>query len=146
MDDHQDEVARGAVGEATASEERYIPADALVSDPDDAVPLDEATLNTPLATLEMRIAPNGERQYTGRERWLRELNHAIAAHPEVPTNYVLRGELALETRDHAQAAADFEKALELASVQVQTDNWGIMAQAMQDRAYKGLTEARRRLR
>jgi uncharacterized protein HemY len=143
VDDRQDEVVRESIDESA-------PSDAFVGaeTPPQSVheePVADATLETPLATLEMRVAPNGERQYTGRERWLRELNQGIVNHPEAPTNYVLRGELALATRDYEQAAADFEKALELASAQVETSDWGVLAQAMQDRAYRGLKEARRRL-
>lgn len=146
MDDRQDEVVRESVEETTAAEAEA-ETEALPEAPsEDFAPVADATLSTPLATLEMRVAPNGERQYTGRERWLRDLNHAIADHPEAPTNYVLRGELALETRDYEQAVADFEKGLELASAQVETSDWGILAQTMQERAYRGLKEARRRLK
>jgi uncharacterized protein HemY len=145
VNDHQDEGVRDSVSEFAGAEEAIIESEALNEEADDLAPVDDATINTPLATLEIQVAPNGERQYSGRERWLRDLNHAIADHPEAPANYVLRGELALETRDYSQAAADFEKALELASAQVETENWGILAQAMQDRAYRGLTQARRHL-
>ena len=145
MDDSRNEVVQDTVG--ADEPEAEVVAEAAWADGDaELARADDATLNTPLATLEMRVAPNGERRYTGRERWLRELNQGIATHPDVPTNYVLRGELALETRDYAQAVADFEKALELAAAQVETNDWGILAQVMQDRADRGLAQARRRLR
>jgi uncharacterized protein HemY len=96
----------------------------------------------PLATLELEVTASGDlRPRSRHERVLRSLNRAIAEHPTSPTNYVLRGELALETKDYGQAAADFETALELAAVQVETETWGIVAQMMQDRAYAGLARA-----
>ena len=101
-------------------------------------------LKEALATVELEMTPTGEQRPRSRdERLLRSLNRAIAEHPESPTNYVLRGELALGTKDYNQAVADFEKALELASAQVESNRWGVIAQSMQDRAYAGLTQARR---
>lgn len=110
-----------------------------------ATPSEDATQDTPLATMEIEMTSTGERRPRSKqERWLRELNLAIVDYPDSPTSYVLRGELALQTRDYGQAVADFEKALELAAVQVSEQNWGIVAQAMQDRAYAGLRQAKRR--
>jgi uncharacterized protein HemY len=101
-------------------------------------------LREALATVELEMTPTGEQRPRSRhERLLRSLNRAIEEHPDSPTNYVLRGELALETKDYGQAIDDFEQALELAAAQVETNRWGFVAQTMQDRAFAGLTRARR---
>lgn len=75
---------------------------------------------------------------------LRELDEAISLHPDVVVNYVLRGELYLKTGETDLAASDFRRALSLAVEQVETKNWGIIAQAMYDRAEVGLRQAERR--
>jgi hypothetical protein len=78
-----------------------------------------------------------------QERWS-NLNWAIAAYPDEPTNYLLRGELLLHQGDTHGAMMDFRRAIELASAAVEQDDWGIAAQAVQDRALKGLQDAVRR--
>lgn len=137
MNDWQDEPTLDRVDEIDPVE-----ADAVVytAEAESSMDMADAAANAPLATAD------GEHRISGRERWLRELNQAIAHAPEAPTNYVLRGELALATGDYPQAAADFEKALGLASAQVESSNWGAMAQAMQDRAASGLAQTRRRMK
>lgn len=74
---------------------------------------------------------------------INRLSAAVELYPDSPTNYVLRGELYLEMGDYALAKNDFERALELALRQTETDDWGIVAQAVQDRAHDGLAEALR---
>jgi hypothetical protein len=74
---------------------------------------------------------------------LRELSLAIIEYPRSPSNYVLRGELYLHYREYARAEADFRRALLLAAEQVETQSWGILAQAMQDRALAGWRQAAR---
>ena len=80
------------------------------------------------------------RLFTRGER-LERLNWAISAYPDAPANYVLRGELLLEHGETNQAADDFLRALELAEEQIETNAWGVLAQAMQDRARVGLRDA-----
>ncbi len=75
---------------------------------------------------------------------LYNLNWSIAAYPDVAANYVLRGELLKEHGDLVQAIADFRRALELSAKQFEIDDWGIVAQTMQDRALAGLRDALRR--
>lgn len=144
MNDWQDEPTLDRVDEIDPVEADAVvytaEAESSMDMADAAALLEEPAANAPLATAD------GERRISGRERWLRELNQAIAHAPEAPTNYVLRGELALATGDYPQAAADFEKALGLASAQVESSNWGAMAQAMQDRAASGLAQTRRRMK
>ena len=78
--------------------------------------------------------------FRGTERW-HNLNWAIAAYPDVAANYVLRGELLLKQGDTLGAISDFRRALELAAEQVETEDWGVVAQAVQDRALAGLRDA-----
>jgi hypothetical protein len=80
--------------------------------------------------------------FSRNERW-RKLNWAIAAYPDVASNYVLRGELLLKQNDTLGAISDFRRALEIAAPQVETDDWGVVAQAAQDRALAGLRDALR---
>lgn len=77
---------------------------------------------------------------------LAELTAHIEAYPEDPSNYVIRGEVYMEMREYALAAADFQQGYELAEAQFTTADWGFMAQALRDRALDGLKHARRRLR
>ena|GEM_PF-1093748 len=78
-------------------------------------------------------------------RALRHLDEAIENAPDAPANYVLRGELYLRAREYALAQRDFQRAYELATGQFERSDWGILAQAMQDRALAGLQKAERRL-
>ena len=80
-----------------------------------------------------------------RLRQLEDLFTAIAAHPDSFTNYVLRGELYLQMGEYESALADFEIAQKLASEHLAVDNWGLVAQVMQDRALVGLAQAKRHL-
>ncbi len=69
------------------------------------------------------------------------LDAAIEQYPDTPTNFVLRGELYLQLGESELAALDFQRALELAQPQIEQNDWGIVAQAMQDRALRGLEDA-----
>ena len=77
---------------------------------------------------------------------LRRLDRAIAAAPDAPVNYVLRGELRLKLRDRDQAAADFQRALALTDEAFRASDWGLVAQALADRALVGLRRAGYHLR
>ncbi len=78
-------------------------------------------------------------------RRLIALDERIDAEPEAAGNYVLRGELFLHLRDYERAYADFQRGLERAQVEYASSDWGIVAQAMQDRALMGLARAERKL-
>jgi tetratricopeptide (TPR) repeat protein len=80
-----------------------------------------------------------------RQQRLEDLFSAIAANPDSPTNYVLRAELYLQKGEYELAIDDFEIAQKLASERLAVDNWGLIAQVMQDRALVGLAQAKRRL-
>jgi tetratricopeptide (TPR) repeat protein len=67
-----------------------------------------------------------------------ELTEAIARYPDAPANYVYRGELLLEEGHHAEAAADFAKALEVADLLAESANWGYIYRGLADRAREGL--------
>ncbi len=96
--------------------------------------------------LRQMLRPSPEEQAEERARRLRELNVAIELFPNSPSNYVLRGELYLEAGANELAADDFHRALELAVKQVETQLWGVVAQAIQDRAETGLQTVLKNLR
>ncbi|MEP7290610.1 MAG: hypothetical protein ABI835_02455 [Chloroflexota bacterium] len=76
-----------------------------------------------------------------RDARLHDLNWAITAYPETAANYVLRGELLLRRGDLFGAIADFRKGFELAAEGVENEDWGMVAQVLQDRALAGLRDA-----
>jgi hypothetical protein len=76
---------------------------------------------------------------------IRHLDEAIENAADTSTNYVLRGELYLSAREYSLARRDFQRAYELAASQFAHSDWGLMAQAMQDRALAGLQQAEKRL-
>jgi hypothetical protein len=82
----------------------------------------------------------------GVDERIRHLDAAIENAVDTPANYVLRGELYLGIREYALAQRDFQRAYELATAQFQRSDWGLMAQAMQDRALAGLQKAEKKLR
>ena len=58
---------------------------------------------------------------------------------------MLRAELWLALGDPAEAAVDFRRALEPAERQLAAHAWGVIAQAIRDRALAGLAQAERQL-
>lgn len=74
---------------------------------------------------------------------LMELDYAIELYPEAPSNYVFRGEYHLAAHFYDQAVSDFQQALELASQQLEVEDWGLITQTMRDRALNGLERALR---
>jgi len=80
-----------------------------------------------------------------RARELQELNQTIALHPDVAMNYVLRGELYLQSDDVPRALDDFRTARILAEACLESADWGLIDQIAQDRAQRGVEKARRRL-
>ncbi len=69
---------------------------------------------------------------------LRRLDKAVAAAPDAPVNYVLRGELKLKLGQRDEAAADFQQAFGLTERAFAESDWGLVAQALADRALAGL--------
>jgi hypothetical protein len=76
---------------------------------------------------------------------IRQLDYAIENAPDTPTNYVLRGELYLSAGEYALAQADFQRGYDLAVRDFERSDWGLIAQAMQDRAQAGLQKASQKL-
>ena len=80
-----------------------------------------------------------------RERQLnqryQELSAAIESTPQSMTHYVLRGELSLRRGDREGAKADFAAAAALAEQVDYAAGWGVMEQALRDRALQGLVAA-----
>ena len=80
----------------------------------------------------------GEDIPSNKQKQLRELTNAIERHPDAAVNYVLRGELYLNSRQRDEARKDFRMALSLARSQYESSAWGVLAQGVQDRAIQGL--------
>lgn len=68
---------------------------------------------------------------------LEALTAAIAAAPDDPINYVLRGEVRLKLGDQENAAEDFRRGLLLIAAIGETD-WGYIHTALAERAQEGL--------
>ncbi len=74
------------------------------------------------------------------------LDDAITLYPSSSANYVLRGEAYLKAGQAERAIIDFEIAQRLAQADIMNNRWGLVAQAMQDRARRGLQQARRHVK
>jgi cytochrome c-type biogenesis protein CcmH/NrfG len=85
-------------------------------------------------------------KFAEQQKRVRNLTHSIEINPGNATNYVFRAEVYLEQEAWQLAQADFEKALKVAEKQIETDRWGLVAQTMQDRAFRGLQLAQKRLK
>ena len=72
------------------------------------------------------------------EEKLQALNQSIQLEPEAPTAYVLRGEIFVKKKQYHLAKADFERAIALTDEMIHSARWGVVAQAMRDRALEGL--------
>ncbi len=78
-----------------------------------------------------------------RRQRLEAITAVIEADPDAAANYVIRGELYLESREYALAAVDFERGLELVERELAAADWGIFDQMLRDRALMGLHQTRR---
>lgn len=76
---------------------------------------------------------------------LSALDAAVAARPDAPANYLLRAELYARLGEDALALADFSQAQTLAASGFERNNWGLVSQALRDRAAVGAARARQRL-
>lgn len=81
---------------------------------------------------------------TGADAQVADLSAAIAEEPDAPMNYVLRGEVLLQSGAVDAARSDFERALALAERMLRSERWGLITQVAQDRAVAGLIEVMRR--
>lgn len=70
---------------------------------------------------------------------LEALTAAIAAAPDDPINYVLRGQVRLMLNHREEAAEDFRRGLLLIAAVGETD-WGYIHTALAERAQAGLRE------
>lgn len=75
------------------------------------------------------------------ERRIAEFNTALADQPDSAALYLSRAEAYAELGDYGQAADDFRRAARLADEQFKTKSWGVVAQAIRDRALRGLQQA-----
>ncbi len=76
-----------------------------------------------------------ERQFYRR---FRELSDKIEAMPDSITYHVLRGELLIERGEYERARADFQVAVVLADGVNANEGWGVIEQALRDRAIEGI--------
>ena len=74
---------------------------------------------------------------------LERLTADIHDHPHVAVNYLLRAEVYAQYGYWNQAMVDSERAYELASNELMGRQWGVVAQAVQDRAHRLMMKARR---
>lgn len=93
------------------------------------------------ARLLARLAAGGQDARAANAERLITLTAALQHQPDALANWVLRGELYLEVGEYALAAADFQQALTLADALFKQERWGIITQALRDRAITGLKQA-----
>jgi hypothetical protein len=147
------EEQREAIADVPADTETFINADGefvLEETPAVADEVEQKTTfseSEPIWTRLRRVVLGGgykpdDAVYLGR---LSKLSEAIENAPEAVTNYVLRGELYLKAGLYELARNDFQTAAALANEQYERSDWGLLAQAMRDRALIGLTKAEKKL-
>ena len=93
------------------------------------------TLFKPALRSLMRNKAEREREFYRRHR---ALSDKLELMPDSSTYYVLRGELLAEHGDVVRARSDFDKAVELAENIDPARKWGLLEQAMRDRALQGI--------
>lgn len=71
---------------------------------------------------------------------IQSLTRALSRDPASAAAFLCRGESYFEAGDSVSAAADFRQAFALAEVQFKTETWGVVAQALRDRAFRGLQQ------
>lgn len=157
---------------STFESSEIIPGDDNQSPPIEDVVNSDAVIETPVDQAAVIDLPNEEdvpkeqvtlqlpkQQVSGWQRFrqllgggsadianrMQHLTQAIEDAPDSPVNYVLRAELYMKVREYALAQADFQRAYELADVQFELADWGLVDQVMRDRALAGLEKVKRRL-
>ncbi len=142
-DDAEDEVAITSDGDDDEEADES-PESAFIADDEHSEQAVEAP--TFLQWLYARLTRKKPGAIKDLERRLQTLHGSIERHPDAATNYVLRGELYLELGEYELAYEDFSRGLELATAQFERDDWGIVSQAMRDRAEVGLKNTIKHLR
>lgn len=125
------------------------PDEVLVPDMDTAEPIievQEPVLVVTPPTFWQRLQRMFVSSPTDTAARLTQLTRAIEDSPEAAVNYVLRGEVYMDMREYALAHADFQRGYEVAEAHFEIADWGLLDQAMRDRALAGLDKAQRRLR
>lgn len=74
------------------------------------------------------------------------LTHAIGLDANAAVLWFNRGEALLELGRAKEAASDFQRALALAEEDLKTESWGVVAQAVRDRALIGLAQSQDKIR
>jgi tetratricopeptide (TPR) repeat protein len=91
-----------------------------------------------------RLFPTAQEQQGRLAERIAALDRALMRDPGSAASYVNRGEAYLEAGDPVAAVKDFRQALALAEAQFKTETWGVVAQAVRDRALRGLQQAEHR--
>jgi hypothetical protein len=91
------------------------------------------------------LRPTREERMAEAEERLQTLDEAIEDRPGVAVNYLARAELLLEIGRVVEAIDDFERVEELAAKDFEDRRWGVVAQALRDRAQRGMEQAQKRL-
>jgi len=87
------------------------------------------------------FAPRDEEKRNRQTERIGDLTRALERNPESAASYVSRGEAHWEAGDTESAERDFRQALLLADAQFSTETWGVVVQAIRDRALQGLRQA-----
>jgi tetratricopeptide (TPR) repeat protein len=90
------------------------------------------------------LMPTQEERMVEAEERLLALNEAIEDAPDAAVNYLARGELLLEIGRVGEAIDDFERVETLAAKDFEDRRWGVVAQALRDRARRGREQAQKR--
>lgn len=116
----------------------------LVGDALPAFDMEQAPLLEEVALVDADTQPFDiqDPPQTVEEARLAALTSKIIAYPEVPVNYVLRGELHLSLNQPDSAAHDFEQAIRLAEALDSELDWGYLNASYIDRANEGLRRLR----
>lgn len=77
---------------------------------------------------------------------LANLTAAIEQYPEAPANYLLRADLHMTMRRYADAADDYQQAIDLADAEFGRSEWGVLAGSVRERAREGLAKAGHKLK
>jgi tetratricopeptide (TPR) repeat protein len=133
---------------AQASDDSVQPSEAVIDEIDITAPTPvTAAIEPPAATsslwgkLRRRLWPSENERVEDYLRQLAVLDETVARYPQSSSGYVLRGELHLSAGLIDPALRDFRRGLALAERQLYTEQWGLVAQVMRDRAREGLTQA-----
>ncbi len=74
---------------------------------------------------------------------LDDLSQAIERDPDEAVHYVLRAGVHVELKQYQRARQDYKRALTLSETTLADADWGFSAQAIRDKALRGLRQTQR---